>query len=113
VVFVSSSELIGSKSDALQRALAALAEGYAYAAENPAETAEILTTQVPELAESQELVSRSAEFRAPQYLDEAGTWGCLQEEQFTGIVELLTDAGVIAESPTFEDLATNELLEGC
>jgi ABC-type nitrate/sulfonate/bicarbonate transport system substrate-binding protein len=113
VVFVSSSELIASKADALTRALVALGQGYAFAAENPAETAEILTTQVPELETSEELVSRSADFRAPQYLDENGTWGCLREEQFTGIVTILADAGVIAESPAFADLATNELLEGC
>jgi ABC-type nitrate/sulfonate/bicarbonate transport system substrate-binding protein len=113
VVFVTSGELIASKADALERALAALAQGYAFAAENPAETAEILMTEVPELGESQELVSRSAEFRAPQYLDANGTWGCMLEEQFTGIVDLLTDAGVIATPPAFEDMATNELLEGC
>jgi hypothetical protein len=58
-------------------------------------------------------VNRSAEFRAPQYLDENGTWGCLREEQFTGAVDLLTDAGVIADPPAFADYATNELLEGC
>ena len=113
VVFVTSGALIESKGDALRRALEALAQGYAFAAENPAETAEILTAQVPELGQSQELVNRSAEFRAPQYLDESGKWGCLREEQFTGAVDLLTNAGVIPEAPAFADYATNELLEGC
>jgi ABC-type nitrate/sulfonate/bicarbonate transport system substrate-binding protein len=113
VVFVTSGALIEEKGDTLRRALAALAQGYAFAAESPAETAEILTTQVPELGQSQELVSRSAEFRAPQYLDANGTWGCLREEQFTGVVDLLADAGVIADPPAFADYGTNELLEGC
>jgi ABC-type nitrate/sulfonate/bicarbonate transport system substrate-binding protein len=113
VVFVTSGELIASKADALRRALVALEQGYTFAAENPAEAAEILTAQVPELGQSQELVNRSADFRAPQYLDESGKWGCLREEQFTGAVDLLTNAGVIAESPAFADYATNELLEGC
>jgi ABC-type nitrate/sulfonate/bicarbonate transport system substrate-binding protein len=113
VVFVTSGDTLAAKGDALSRALVALGQGYTFAAENPTEAAGILTTQVPELAASQELVDRSAEFRAPQYLDEAGTWGCLREEQFTPIVGILADAGVISSSPTFEDLGTNELLEGC
>jgi ABC-type nitrate/sulfonate/bicarbonate transport system substrate-binding protein len=116
VVFVTSDSLLRGaeeRTDALKRALVALAQGYAFAAENPAEAAEILTTQVPELGQSQELVDRSAEFRAPQYLDESGTWGCLHEEQFTGVVDLLADAGVITRVPPFIDYATNELLEGC
>ena len=75
VVFVTSGELIGSKGDALKRALVALGQGYAFAAENPAETAEILTTQVPELGQSQELVSRSAEFRAPAVPGRVGQMG--------------------------------------
>lgn len=113
VVFVASDKAIETKGDLLKRGLTALSEGYAFAAENPAETATILTDQVPELAQSQELVSRSAEFRAPQYLDASGNWGCLTEGQFTGLIGVLSNAGVLSETPSFEDFATNDLLEAC
>ena len=74
VVFIARSEMIEQQPDVLVRALRALGDAYIFAAENPDEAASILISEVTDLQQSEALVRESAQYRAPQYLNEDGNW---------------------------------------
>ena len=93
----------------------ALNKGYQDVAADPAEAADILIRVFPDLEQSRQLITESAVYRAPQYLDENGNWGCLQESQFDGIAGLLDRSGLLLDAggnavaqPSFDNFATNE-----
>ena len=120
VIFIANQNTIDNDANLLQRALLALSKGYRLAAEDPAEAANILIRVFPDLEASRALVTESAVYRAPQYLDENGNWGCMQESQFAGIAGLLDRTGLLVDNndnpvaqPTFDRFATNELLPNC
>lgn len=72
-VIVTSEKLAGENPDLVRRFVAALSRGYTYAAEHPAECADILLKQVPEL--SRPLVRASQDWLSPRYIDDAPQWG--------------------------------------
>lgn len=116
VVFIASDESIANDSDKLKKALAALSAGYTFAAENPAESAQILIDANPELAKSTELVNKSAEFLAPVYAPD-GNWGAMKAEAFTGLGEILEKGGALVgpdkeplTGTDFTEYFTNDLL---
>jgi ABC-type nitrate/sulfonate/bicarbonate transport system substrate-binding protein len=110
-VFVAADETIAEREDALRRTLAALAQGYEFAAANPEEAGEILIEEnQSELSKAREIVERTTAATAPMFLDASGAWGRLQDEDFTGLAAILTEGGIVESPPAPSDLYTNELL---
>ncbi len=110
-VYVASDETIAKRGAALKGALAALAQGYEYAAKNPAEAAKILiAANQTALGKSQNIVDATAAAVSKQFLDSSGAWGQLQAEDFAGLSKILQDGGVVKSPPPPADLYTDSLL---
>ncbi len=110
-VFVAADETIREREDALRRTLTALAQGYEFAAANPAEAGEILIEENrSQLSKAREIVERTTAATAPMFLDEEGVWGRLQDEDFAGLAAVLAEGGIVESAPAPADLYTNELL---
>ena len=116
-IFVASEKEISDNPEKLQKCLAAISKGYDYAAENPAEAAQILIAADPSLEQSKELVEASAEYLAPIYIGDSSQWGEFKEESWSGLGNILAEAGALkdasgkAVTPTdYNDYFTNDLL---
>jgi len=111
-VFAASDSEIANNGPTLAHALKALAEGYEFAAHNPAAAEQILIKDNPTaLAHSQQIVTATGNATAPTFLDKAGVWGPLNDEDFSGLEAILSKGGVVKGAlPAVSDLYTNSLL---
>ncbi len=111
-VFAASDSEIASRGPVLSRALKALAEGYEFAAKNPAAAEQILIKDnKTALAHSQEIVQKTGNATAPTFLDGAGVWGPLKGSAFSGLEKILVSGGLIKGTPPpAGDFYTNSLL---
>ena len=97
-VLVASPDGLKNKADALKAFLRATAKGYTYAAEHPAEAADLFLQAAPGgsfpdpglVRESQRLVSSF-------YLAQGEVWGQQRPEMWVGYPTLLLDAGVFGD----------------
>ena len=74
-VLIGSNAWLEENPDAARAFLAALSTGYTYAAEHPAEAADILMEAAPELKANSALVYASQEYLAGEYIADAARWG--------------------------------------
>jgi ABC-type nitrate/sulfonate/bicarbonate transport system substrate-binding protein len=88
--------------------IAALTEGYEFAIEHPADSADILIKAVPDLDE--ELVKRSQEWLSPKYQDDAERWGEQKLEVWENYSEWMFDNGLLEKELKAEKAFTNEFL---
>ena len=116
VIMIASDKGIAERAPVLRRALAALSEGYTFAAAHPEQTARILEAADAGLRANPALVSASARFLAPAYAD-GGRWGVQSLREFKGLGDLLWRAGVLKDPggrpvprPDFLSYFTNDLL---
>ena len=111
-VFATSDAEIAQRGDALRRTLKALAEGYEFAAHNPAAAEQILIKDNPTaLAHSQAVVKATGNATAPTFLNGAGVWGPLNDNDFSGLEKILSQGGLIKGTlPPVSELYTNSLL---
>ena len=72
-VILTNTDYAAAQPEEVKAFLRALSRGYAYASENPKEAAAILCGRAPEL--DPELVSRSQDYLATRYQDDAPRWG--------------------------------------
>jgi ABC-type nitrate/sulfonate/bicarbonate transport system substrate-binding protein len=111
-VFVASDSTIAKKSDALRRALGALAQGYEFAAKHPAAAEAILIKDNrTALGKSTQIVTATGNATAPTFVNAAGRWGPLSTQDFAGLEKILAKGGVVkGPLPAPRDLFTNALL---
>jgi ABC-type nitrate/sulfonate/bicarbonate transport system substrate-binding protein len=116
VILIASDEGIADRAPVLRRALAALSQGYVFAARRPAETARILEAADDGLRRNPALVRASARFLAPAYAD-GGRWGVQTLPEYKALGDLLWRAGVLKDRdgkrvprPDFSTYYTNALL---
>jgi ABC-type nitrate/sulfonate/bicarbonate transport system substrate-binding protein len=72
-VIATNENMLKNDKETVKEFMAALTEGYQFAIENPADSADILIKAVPEL--DGELVKKSQEWLSPKYQDDAVRWG--------------------------------------
>lgn len=72
-ILIANNDALKENPERHKKALAAIQEGYLYAAKNPAESAKILIKHAPEI--NPELATASQEYMSKQYVDEQGNWG--------------------------------------
>jgi ABC-type nitrate/sulfonate/bicarbonate transport system substrate-binding protein len=112
VVFVASDSTISKRADVLRRTLAALAQGYTYSVEHPADAERILVkTNRTALGKSTSIVKATGNATAKTFLDGEGRWGRLTPGGFSALEKLLAKGGLVkGDLPPPSDLFTNALL---
>jgi len=97
----------------LRHGLAALSEGYIYAAQHPVEAeADLIQYNTTALAHSHNIIVATGNATAPTFLDAAGQWGSLSDASFAGITQIMAQGGLFdgKTPPPSSDDYTNSLL---
>ena len=94
-IIVSNNDWLEQNPETARAFLAALTRGYEYAAAHPAEAADILMEAAPELKSNPELVYRSQEYLAGEYIADAAQWGVIDPERWSGYFAWLGDNGLV------------------
>ena len=97
-VIVANNDWLAANPETARAFLAALSAGYEYAAANPRDAAAILLEAVPELKANAELVYRSQEYLAGEYISDAARWGEIDPERWGGFFTWLNENG-LSETP--------------
>ena len=109
-IIVSNNDWLENNPETAKAFLAALSRGYEYAAEHPKEAADILMEAAPELKSNAELVYRSQEYLAGEYIADAARWGEIDPDRWGGYFTWLNDNGLM-ETPLDPGMGfTNEYL---
>jgi ABC-type nitrate/sulfonate/bicarbonate transport system substrate-binding protein len=106
-VLAANSAWAAANKDTAKKFLAAVSRGYTFAAENPAEAAEILLKHAPELDRS--LVLRSQEYLADRYQGDAPRWGEIDPARWGRFYRWMFERGLL-EKDIGEGGFTNEYL---
>lgn len=88
--------------------MAALAEGYKYAATNIDDSTEILCSAVPEL--NRELVKESLKYLKDYYLDDEGEWGKFDENRWASFYEWMNSENLTEKPLDVNSGFTNKYL---
>lgn len=97
--FVAMDSLIDHDPSLLRAGLAALSEGYRFAAAHPVQAEAILERDNRSfLDHSQNVVAATGKATAPTFVAADGSWGHLDDADFAGITRLLVHGGLIAAS---------------
>lgn len=94
-VIIGNNAFLKEKPEVAKAFLTAVQKGYEYAAEQPADAAEILLKAVPELDE--ELVQRSQEYVSKQYLAEAEHWGNIDADRWNAYYNWLNEKKLVEQ----------------
>lgn len=119
LAFIATRASIDTKSDTIQRFMAATAEGYEYARANPKESAQLLIDATPkETFPDKELVFESQIFLSVHYADTGRRWGVSELRSWTDYPQFMLDSGVVTDEAgktvttlPFDKLFTNQFLE--
>lgn len=107
-VIISSESVINDQPDLVKRFIRATAKGYQLAIANPAEAAEILLDNAPEL--DRDLVMASQEWLKNKYQADAEQWGLQKREVWENYSRWLYEHGLIGEMPDLDRAFTNEFI---
>ncbi|MBT2684633.1 ABC transporter substrate-binding protein [Bacillus sp. ISL-37] len=105
-VITTNEKMIKNDPEIIKAFMAALTEGYEFAIEHPADSADILIKAVPDLDE--ELVKRSQEWLSPRYQDDAERWGEQKLEVWQNYSEWMFENGLLEKELEAEKAFTNE-----
>jgi ABC-type nitrate/sulfonate/bicarbonate transport system substrate-binding protein len=109
-VLISSTATLSQDPDKVKRFLAATAEGYRDAIQNPTEAAQILRKYAPEIKE--DLALESQKFLAGQYIADAPAWGLMKAEVWDNYAQFLKKSGLLPKDLVAADAFTNDYLPG-
>jgi ABC-type nitrate/sulfonate/bicarbonate transport system substrate-binding protein len=110
-VYVAGDQDIAARGPILARALKALAEGYAFAAHDPAAADAILIKDnETALSSAKRIIDATGLATAPHFLDGAGAWGPETDADYRGLERILAGGHLLRRSPPMSDLYTNSLL---
>ncbi|MFS0727783.1 ABC transporter substrate-binding protein [Paenibacillus sp. 1P07SE] len=107
-VLATSERMIEERPELVRSFMAATAEGYRYAIEQPEAAAELLIAAEPDLNE--ELVRASQTWLSPRYQDDAARWGEQKSEVWLNYMEWMADHGVLEGRIDTEQAYTNAFL---
>lgn len=94
-VIIANNDFLKEKPEVAKAFLDAVRKGYEYAAEQPAEAAEILLKAAPELDEK--LVQSSQEYVSGQYLAEADRWGNIDADRWNAYYNWLNEKKLVEQ----------------
>ncbi|RUS46464.1 ABC transporter substrate-binding protein [Cohnella sp. AR92] len=107
-ILETSEKMISDKPDLVRAFVEGASEGYEYAIEHPAESADILLKAVPDL--NADLVKASQEWLADKYQDDAPRWGEQKLEVWSGYSEFLKEHGLLTADLDYNAMFTNDFL---
>ena len=90
-VIIASDRFLAEQPETAKAFVAAMAKGYAYAAEHPHEAADILMEAVPELADSQDLIYASQDYLSAAYIADAPAWGVIDPARWEAFYAWLNE----------------------
>lgn len=96
-ILVANNDFLKAQPDTVKAFLAATAKGYEYAAQNPAEAAQILIDgdTTGSLQSAEELVKASQEWIAGEYISDAPYWGYIDENRWDAFYGWLFENSLI------------------
>lgn len=94
-VVIANDAFLAREPDAARAFLAALGQGYAFAAQNPDQAAQILMDAAPELRSNEALVLESQRYLAQRYTDDAPCWGWFDRDRWSAFFSWLTENGLL------------------
>ena len=109
-VLIGSNAWLEENPDAARAFLAALSKGYTYAAEHPAEAADILMEAAPELKANSALVYASQENLAGEYIADAARWGEFDGERWAAFFNWLNENDLMEQKLDPDFGYTNDYL---
>ena len=109
-VLIGSNAWLEENPDAARAFLAALSRGYTYAAEPPAEAADILMEAAPELKANSALVYASQEYLAGEYIADAARWGEFDGERWAAFFNWLNENDLMEQKLDPDFGYTNDYL---
>ena len=109
-VLIGSNAWLEENPDAARAFLAALSKGYTYAAEHPAEAADILMEAAPELKANSALVYASQEYLAGEYIADAARWGEFDGERWAAFFNWLGENDLMEQKLDPDFGYTNDYL---
>lgn len=107
-VIITSERMIAERPETVRAFLAATSLGYAYAEENPEESAKILQKYAPDY--DLEMLTISQTYLSAKYSEDAPRWGEMKDEVWDHYTDLLAEYGVIGEAIPAAQCYTNEFL---
>jgi len=107
-VLITNEDNIKNNPELVEKFMEATSKGYESAIENPAEAAQILLDNAPEL--NPELVKASQEFLSTKYRDDADVWGYQKEEVWQRYTDWLYDNKLIESKIDVKKAFTNDFL---
>lgn len=107
-IIISSNKYLQENPDSAKAFMSALSRGYEFAIENPAEAADILLNEVPEL--DRELVHKSQEYLADKYQADAEYWGQIEPARWNGYYNWINENNLIGAQIPLDTAFTNEYL---
>lgn len=92
-VIISNTTFLEQSPDEAKAFLEATKKGYEYAAQNPTEAADILieSDDTNSLSDSKDLVYESQKYLSEQYIDDAASWGVIDETRWNDFYKWLYD----------------------
>jgi len=107
-VIIANDDFLADNPDTAKAFLAAVAKGYEYAVENPAEAADILVEANPEV--DAELAKASQEYLTDQYQAEADQWGVIDAARWNKFYQFINDKGLSEQEIPMDIGFTNDYL---
>ena len=107
-VIITNNKLLETKPELVKKTLAAMKQGYIYAAKNPEESAEILVKHAPET--NKELALASQKYISTQYLDEEGDWGKFDYDRWDRFYDWVYKKGLLEKPLPSQAGVTNDYL---
>jgi ABC-type nitrate/sulfonate/bicarbonate transport system substrate-binding protein len=100
VVLIANTEKLRERADAYRKFMEATRRGYEFAAQNPAQAAEIFLNYpaLKDLFPEPEMVKRSAAMLAPVFVAEGGTWGRQTAAKWDAYSNWLVSSGVVTDA---------------
>ena len=109
-VIVANNDFLAQKPEVARAFLAALSQGYDYAAQNPDQAAEILMDAAPELRANETLVLESQRYLADRYTAEAARWGEFDPQRWSAYYQWLDEKGLLGEGLAYTAGFSNDFL---
>ena len=107
-VLATNEKMIKENPETVKAFLKAASKGYGFAIEHPQEAAEILLQAAPDL--DKELVTKSQEWLAPRYQDDAARWGEQKLEVWENYAGWMYENGLLEKELDAKKAFTNEFL---
>lgn len=107
-ILIANTDALKANPEKYKKALAAIKEGYLYAAKNPEASAEILVKHAPEI--NPELAKQSQAYLSTLYLDDKGDWGRFDYARWDRFFGWVNDKGLTDKPLPPQAGVTNDYL---